>query len=453
MITFATLAADTVPAAALNANAAGAVSADGAGEFGNVLQQWMGAPPNAGVDLPLDDQDDEAGDEDDLDELVTANGIDPAAQPIMRLMPAAMWMAGETAAAATPRAASDTPMAERSMSAAAILGAPLAGVDTPAPVAVNAAPAFAALMAKAASAPADESPIADLPMATAPSVETPAAVPAASPQPTPIANALFQAMEDPAVPAATTESHGATVVPTPESAPRDAAPASAAPRRSAEKDDPARQVSRITVEAGQRAYAAASEGSKKDTQTGCGEGRHDSRANIEASPATPSTPTATPFQVVVDRPVPPVAVTVGGAVVVAPEAVEAAVATELPAQVVQSIRIKAIDGGGEAIVRLRPDYLGELVVAVKVENGAVIAALQSEVPAVRKWVENNEATLRQALAEHGLQLARLTVSDEAPTAEGGERGHRDQKEHQDESQPQPRRQRKAAPDATFEVIV
>ena len=137
----------------------------------------------------------------------------------------------------------------------------------------------------------------------------------------------------------------------------------------------------------------------------------------------------------------------------APEAVDAAVATELPAQVVQSIRMQAIGNGGEAIIRLRPDYLGELVVAVKVENGAVSAALRSDTPAVRRWVESNEATLRQALAEHGLQLDRLTVSDEAPTAEGGEREHQDQKEHEDESQPQSRRQRKAAPDATFEVIV
>jgi len=260
-------------------------------------------------------------------------------------------------------------------------------------------------------------------------------------------------MADPATPAATTESQGATVVPTPESGSRDAAPAPAAPRRGAEEHDPARQVSRLTIEAGQRAYAAASDGSNKDTRNGGGEGRHDSRAQIEASPETPSTPTATPFQVVVDRPVPPVAVTIAGAVVVAPGAVEADVATELTAHVVQSIRLQAMGSGGEAIVRLRPDYLGELVVAVKVENGAVSAALRSDTPAVRRWVESNEATLRLALAEHGLQLDRLTISDEAPSTETGAREREDRQEHEDESQPQSRRQRKPAPDATFEVVV
>lgn len=135
----------------------------------------------------------------------------------------------------------------------------------------------------------------------------------------------------------------------------------------------------------------------------------------------------------------------------APETVEAAVATELPAQVVHSIRMQALGNGGEAIVRLRPDYLGELVVAVKVENGAVSAALQSDTPAVRRWVESNEATLRQALAEHGLQLERLTITDEAPSSETDDETRRNQRQHEEESQP--RRQRKVAPDATFEIIV
>lgn len=137
----------------------------------------------------------------------------------------------------------------------------------------------------------------------------------------------------------------------------------------------------------------------------------------------------------------------------APGAVEADVATELTAHVVQSIRLQAMGSGGEAIVRLRPDYLGELVVAVKVENGAVSAALRSDTPAVRRWVESNEATLRLALAEHGLQLDRLTISDEAPSTETGAREREDRQEHEDESQPQSRRQRKPAPDATFEVVV
>jgi flagellar hook-length control protein FliK len=313
--------------------------------------------------------------------------------------------------------------------------------------------AFDALMAEAAVAAA-ESPVANAPAAAAssgaPSVETKTA----SAPATPPVNALPLGTENPPVAPATALGQGTSVVPTPESVPREGASALPDARRGADKHDPTRQVSRVNVEAGQRAYAAAaSESAKKDTQNGFGQGRHDDRGNAYLSSPMPSTPAAAPFQVVADRPAPPVAATVGAAVVVAPEVIEAAVATELPAQVVQSIRMQAIDGGGEAIVKLNPEYLGELIVAVKVENGAVSAALQSDSPAVRKWVESNEATLRQALAEHGLQLDRLTVSDEAPAAESGERGHQDQQEHEDESQPQSRRQRKAAPDATFEVIV
>jgi flagellar hook-length control protein FliK len=452
VITFAaTLAADTVPAAALNAETAGAVAADGAGEFGNVLRQLMGASPNAGVDLPLDYEGDDAPDEADLDELVNATVIELGVQPAMRLMPA--WMVAEVPAAPAPVAvAPATEVAERSVSASAMLGTSVAGVEAPA-VPGNASTAFDALMAEATVTPA-ESSLADAPAAAAssgsPSVETTSA----SAPATPPVNALPQGTENPPVAPATAQGQGTSAVPTPEPAPRDTALASAAVHRGAEKHDPTRQASRITAEAGQRAYAAAaSEGAKKDTQNGFGQGRHDDRGTVEASSATPSTPAAAPFQVVADRPAPPVAATVGAAVVVAPEAVEAAAAIALPAQVVQSIRMQATHGGGEAIVRLNPEYLGELVVAVKVENGAVSAALQSDTPAVRKWVESNEATLRQALAEHGLQLDRLTVSDEPPATESGERGHQDQQEHEDESQPQSRRQRKKAPDATFEVVV
>jgi flagellar hook-length control protein FliK len=210
----------------------------------------------------------------------------------------------------------------------------------------------------------------------------------------------------------------------------------------------------MTADAGQRAYAsAASEAPARDTQQGFGDARHEQPVELAPVSAAPHPTAAVPFQVVAERPAPAVGAVLAAPVAMAAEAVEATVAAELPAQVVQSIRMQAIDGGGEAIVRLRPDYLGELVVAVKVENGAVSAALQSDTPAVRRWVESNEATLRQALAEHGLQLDRLTVSDDAPQTETGERDRQEQPRDEDETQPEGRRQRKPAPDATFEVIV
>jgi flagellar hook-length control protein FliK len=128
--------------------------------------------------------------------------------------------------------------------------------------------------------------------------------------------------------------------------------------------------------------------------------------------------------------------------------------TNVPAQIVQSIRLQAINGGGEAIIRLNPDYLGEVVVAVKVEQGTVTAALQAETPAVRQWVERNEPVLRQALAEQGLQLDKLTVAEKASETER-DGDHEDAREDAREESPrqQPRRRRPQSDEATFEVTV
>lgn len=136
---------------------------------------------------------------------------------------------------------------------------------------------------------------------------------------------------------------------------------------------------------------------------------------------------------------------------------------ELPRQIVHSIRLQALAGGGEAHVRLRPEYLGELTVAVKVERGAVTAALHAETPAVRQWIESNEASLRQGLAEHGLHLDKLTILDEAPQPESAPQDRRDrareeqsrheQSRHEQSRQQTPRRPRPEAGTATFEVIV
>jgi flagellar hook-length control protein FliK len=89
----------------------------------------------------------------------------------------------------------------------------------------------------------------------------------------------------------------------------------------------------------------------------------------------------------------------------------------LPAQIIRSIRLQWQAGQGEARVQLRPDYLGELTIALKVEQGGVSALLHAEAPEVRRWIEANTATLRDALAEQGLRLDRLVVVDERGHAE------------------------------------
>jgi flagellar hook-length control protein FliK len=131
-----------------------------------------------------------------------------------------------------------------------------------------------------------------------------------------------------------------------------------------------------------------------------------------------------------------------------------AASSEFPQQIVQAMHLQALEGGGEARVRLRPDYLGEVVIAIKVENGAVTAILQAETPEVREWAKANEPALRQSLAEQGLHLERLTVSDDVPKSESENRDPREQRRQpQARPQQQPRRPRRDDDVATFEVVV
>jgi flagellar hook-length control protein FliK len=132
---------------------------------------------------------------------------------------------------------------------------------------------------------------------------------------------------------------------------------------------------------------------------------------------------------------------------------EPTIDTDLPEQIVQSIRVQALDLGGEARVRLRPSYLGEVVVSVKVDAGTVTATLQADTPAVRRWIETHEASLRIGLADHGLHLDRLIVSE--PSKSESEPGERRRQSPQD--QPARHAPRRSAPNeeeaGTFEVVV
>jgi len=137
------------------------------------------------------------------------------------------------------------------------------------------------------------------------------------------------------------------------------------------------------------------------------------------------------------------------AAAVEPQAID----RDLPEQIIQSIRVQALDLGNEARIRLRPGYLGEVVVSVKVDAGAVTATLQADTPAVRRWIETHEASLRIGLAEHGLHLDRLTVSEPAKSDSDPEERRR----HPEQEQPareEPRRSQRSEEEAgTFEVVV
>ncbi|MEP7116508.1 MAG: flagellar hook-length control protein FliK [Acidobacteriota bacterium] len=121
-------------------------------------------------------------------------------------------------------------------------------------------------------------------------------------------------------------------------------------------------------------------------------------------------------------------------------------------QIVQSLRVQWTGSAGEAKVRLRPEYLGEVVATIKVDQGAVTATLQAERPEVRKWLEDNTQTLREALVDHGLKLDRLIVQAEASRdASADDKQGRPRARHQQNPPPRQRRTRGDDTGATFEL--
>ena len=136
-------------------------------------------------------------------------------------------------------------------------------------------------------------------------------------------------------------------------------------------------------------------------------------------------------------------------------ALDPAAESDLPRQIVQAMRLQWKDGIGDARIRLLPDYLGELSVAIRVEHGSVTAALEASTPAVRHWIESHEPMLRQSLAEQGLHLDRLIVLDEPEqtTANQNRERRREKGEEPQQQQQRQSRRRPPADDTTFEVIV
>lgn len=133
--------------------------------------------------------------------------------------------------------------------------------------------------------------------------------------------------------------------------------------------------------------------------------------------------------------------------VTAPFQVSGAGADDVATHIVQTIQLQAIQGGGEAIIRLEPSHFGELSVAVRVEGGEVVARLEAAQPAVREWLQANQMSLRQGLADHSLTLSRLEVA--APPSDGR---HSSQPQGQHANrQGQPRRQPRKPTDPTFEL--
>jgi flagellar hook-length control protein FliK len=117
----------------------------------------------------------------------------------------------------------------------------------------------------------------------------------------------------------------------------------------------------------------------------------------------------------------------------------------VPDQIVRGLQLQVRNGAGEAVIRLRPEHLGELVVEMRVEQERVVATLKSDTPAVRAWIAAHRDDLEAGLADAGLRLDDLRVSER----EGGQ-DRRDQRHESDTPKRRPRRA--PATDTRFEIL-
>jgi flagellar hook-length control protein FliK len=114
-------------------------------------------------------------------------------------------------------------------------------------------------------------------------------------------------------------------------------------------------------------------------------------------------------------------------------------------RLVQAMRINARPGAWEATVRLKPEHLGDVTIALRVERNSVSAVVNAEAAGVRQWLESQEQAVRSGMAEHGLQLERFVVQRD------GQRRDNESAPEQESRRRQPRRQ----PQTTerFEIVV
>jgi len=138
--------------------------------------------------------------------------------------------------------------------------------------------------------------------------------------------------------------------------------------------------------------------------------------------------------------------------VVAPVAVAApAPMTQADAEnvhnLVHAMRVTAKAGGWEATVRLKPEHLGEVTIALRVEGKSVSAVVQAESASVRQWLTDQEGAVRSGLSEHGLQLDRFAVSRD------GQRREAEEQQQQPQQRRRGPRQAATGNEARFEIVV
>jgi len=90
---------------------------------------------------------------------------------------------------------------------------------------------------------------------------------------------------------------------------------------------------------------------------------------------------------------------------------DASSGAEVTDQIVRGMQLQVKGNVGEARITLAPEHLGEVVVEMRVEKDGVVATLRADTPAVRGWIATHQDDLRAGLADVGLRLDDLQVSE------------------------------------------
>lgn len=101
---------------------------------------------------------------------------------------------------------------------------------------------------------------------------------------------------------------------------------------------------------------------------------------------------------------------------------------EILRQVVNHVRLRVGNGHSEIRIHLKPEFLGQLKIAVQIEGGLIAASFTAENLQVKQLLEANLPLLKQSLEEQGLRFDRLDVSLDAWSSFSGHSYQTDQQQ-------------------------
>ena len=89
---------------------------------------------------------------------------------------------------------------------------------------------------------------------------------------------------------------------------------------------------------------------------------------------------------------------------------EEVIGSKLIHQIVRGAKVHLFEGGADMTLRLEPPHLGVLHMSVSAQEGTVTASLQTSTETARRVLEANLFSLKQSLAEAGINVDSINVS-------------------------------------------